>query len=84
MAEEHQHWKCVIQLQWDIIVGSVLFNYSGTSALEVCYSIAVEQQSSKFVIRLQLHIIVGSALFNDRRTSTLVVCYSIADGHQRW
>ena len=40
----HERWQCVIQFQWDIIVSSVLFNCSGTSALEVCYSIAVEQQ----------------------------------------
>jgi len=49
----HQRWKCVIQLQWDIIVGSVLFNCNGTSALVVCYSITVEHQRWKRVIQLQ-------------------------------
>ena len=44
IAIEHQRWKCVIQVQWDIRAGSVLFKHNGTSALEVCCSIAVEQQ----------------------------------------
>ena len=69
--------KCVIQLQWNISVGNVLFKYRGTSALVVCYSIAVEQQSSTFVIRLQLNISGGSALFNGSGTAAFIECYSI-------
>jgi len=73
----HHRRKCVIQLQWDIIVGSVLFNCSGTSALVVCYSITVEHQRWKCVIQLQWDVNVGSVLFNYNGTSSLVVCYSI-------
>jgi len=67
----HHRWECVIQLQWDIIVGSV-------------YSIAVGHQRWKFVIQLQWDISIGSVLFNCSGTSALVVFYLIAVGHQRW
>jgi len=66
-----------------ISVGSVLFSYSETSALKVCYPITVKYQHWKCVIQLQWDISVGSALFNCSGTSALVVRYSIAVGHQR-
>jgi len=40
----HQRWKFVIQLHGNVSVGSLLFNCSGTSALEVYYSITVGHQ----------------------------------------
>jgi len=43
-TEEHQCWKCVIQIQRNISAGSVLLKNRGTAMMEVCYLKTEEQQ----------------------------------------
>ena len=68
--------KCVIQIHRNSNDGNVLFKYSGTAMMEVCYSHTEEQQLWKCVIQIQRKNNDGSVLFKYRGTTTLEMCYS--------
>ena len=56
--------------------GSVLFKYSKTTMIDVCYSNTEEQQHCNCVIQIQRNSNAGIVLFKYRGTATLELCYS--------
>ena len=79
-TDEQQRWNCGIQIQMNsnagivflkyrgtaMLHGGVLFQYGGTSMMEVCYSNTDEQQRWKGVIQIQMNSNAGIVLFKYR------------------
>jgi len=65
--------------------GSVLFKYSKTAMIDVCYSNTEEQQCWNCVIQIQRKSNNWSLIFKYRGTKcSMEVCYSNTEEQQRW